>query len=173
MPWNRNIPAFFTRNIMAFFPGDILASLSGDGDAFISGNISASLTRDLLACFPGNIFTNLPGDFMAALLGFIPTNLMRNLKLNHLRKILAFHPWEISTLLYIFNVALPVHHVQTVLLGHVLALLGGHVPALLCVVDLLAHLLSHRVALLLCRRGALFRGYILKTEKIKSCNKQL
>ena len=95
-----DISAHLTWNIFEFFPGYILASLSGDGAAFISGNIFAGLARNLLTCFPGNIFTNLPGDFMAALLGFLPTNLMRNLTLNHLRKILALHPWDISAWLH-------------------------------------------------------------------------
>jgi hypothetical protein len=174
LPWN--IPAFFTSNIsadltwniMAFLPGDILASLSCDGVAFISGNIFADLTWNFLACFPGNIFTYFPWDFMAALLRFIPTSLMRNLTLNHLRNIIAFHPWDISAFLNILGVALPVHNIQAVLLRHVLALLGGHVPALHLIVDLLAHLLGHRVALLLCSGGALFWGYILQTEKYKS-----
>merc|ERR1719341_1893903 len=166
-PWN--IPAFFpgnisahlSRNITALFPGYILARLPGHGTAFISRNISAGLTGNLLACFPSNIFTHLPRDLLAALLRLIPTNLMRNSTFNHLRKIFALHLRNIPALLDILGVALPVHNVKAVLLGHVAALLGCHIPALNRVVELLADLLGGGMALLLSRGGALSRSHIL------------
>merc|ERR1719318_303726 len=75
---------------------------------------------------------------------------------------MAFHLGDISAVFNVLGVALPVHHVKAVLLGHMVALLGGHVPALDRVVDLLADLLGDGVALFLCRDIlALIMGFLL------------
>ena len=110
---------------MALLPGYILAGLSSHGVAFFSGNIP----------------TDFPWDFMAGFLGFIPTSFVRNLMLNNLWKIWTIHLVDTRAFHIILGVALPFQLIN--------GLLAGDFPALDSVVDLLAHLLGDRVALLL------------------------
>jgi hypothetical protein len=161
---SRNILAVLPGNIDANFSGHVFASLPEDIFANLTWNINTFFSRDILARLPlDNLTTVLPWDVIALHRWDIETLPLRNihtdltwfLALNDLRYVEALLSWDVLANVGVDSMALPVHHVDTILPRYVITLHGWHVLTLLRVVNLLTHTLSYRTAFLFGNSGAL------------------